>query len=112
MSPEQIEELGSALAQCRKRGVVAALPVDLIGSDEEAEAVQAAAFEAYGDDPCGYSVQATTPLSQRLLGCHALLFGPLLEGRVRSSLWLAPIQRMVRRFRGRPCREPSQAVGW
>ena len=46
MLPEQIEELGSALAQCRKHGIVADLPVDLIGSDDEVEAVQITAVEA------------------------------------------------------------------
>jgi 2-keto-4-pentenoate hydratase len=85
MSPEQIEELGSALAQCRKHGIVADLAVDLIGSNDEAEAVQIAAVEAYGGDPCGYSVQATTPLSQRLLGCHVPIFGPLLDTDVVES---------------------------
>jgi 2-keto-4-pentenoate hydratase len=85
MSPEQIEELGSALTQCRKHGVVADLPVHLIGSDDEAEAVQTAAVEAYGGDPCGYSVQATTPLSQRLLGCPTPIFGPLLDTDVVES---------------------------
>ena len=81
MSPEPIEELGSALAHCRECGGVADLPVDPKVSDEEAEAVQTAALEAYGGDPCGYSVQATTPLSQRLLGCHALIIGLLYQRR-------------------------------
>jgi hypothetical protein len=81
MSPEPIEELGSALAHCRECGGVADLPVDPKVSDEGAEAVQTAALEAYGGDPCGYSVQATTPLSQRRLGCHALIIGPLYQRR-------------------------------
>ena len=64
MSPEHIEEFGTALAHHRKLGIVAELHLDRIGSSEEADAVQAAAVEAYGGAPCGYSIQGTTALSQ------------------------------------------------
>jgi 2-keto-4-pentenoate hydratase len=85
MWPDQIEHLGRGLADCRKWGTVVELGLDLMRSDEEAEAVQTAAMEAYGGDPCGYSVQATTPLTQRLLGCSAPIFGPLLDVDVIES---------------------------
>ena len=75
MWPDQIEHLGRGLADCRKWGTVVELGLDLMRSDEEAEAVQTAAMEAYGGDPCGYSVQATTPLN----AAPARLFRPDLR---------------------------------
>jgi 2-keto-4-pentenoate hydratase len=85
MSPEHIEEFGTALAHYRKLGIVAELRLDRIGSSEEADAVQAAAVEAYGGAPCGYSIQGTTALSRRLICCDEPIFGPLLDSDVALS---------------------------
>ncbi|MGO4574162.1 2-keto-4-pentenoate hydratase [Microvirga sp. 2TAF3] len=79
MSPDQVEELGTALARCRQHGTVSPLRLDRIASAEDAEAVQAAAVEAYGGIPRGYSIHATTALSRRLLCCDEPFFGPLLD---------------------------------
>jgi hypothetical protein len=61
MSPEHIEEFGTALAHYRKLGIVAELHLDRIGSSEEADAVQAAAVEAYGGTPCGFRSRGRRP---------------------------------------------------
>jgi 2-keto-4-pentenoate hydratase len=85
MTPDDIEQLGASLADCRKHGILGDLPLDRIGSDEEAEAVQAAALDAYGGAPCGYSIQATSILTRRLLCCDTPVFGPLVDTDVVQS---------------------------
>jgi len=85
MSPEHIEEVGTALAHYRKLGIVAELRLDRILSSEEADAGQAAAVEAYGGAPCGYSIQGTTARSRRLICCDEPIFGPLLDSDVALS---------------------------
>jgi 2-keto-4-pentenoate hydratase len=85
MTADEIDQLGTSLADCRKQGMLGDLPLDRIASDEEAEAVQAAAIDAYGGAPCGYSVQATSALTRRLLCCEAPVFGPLVDADVVQS---------------------------
>jgi 2-keto-4-pentenoate hydratase len=72
-----IEELGTRLARCRRRGEIAALPLDSMGSRAEAEAVQDAAVAAYGGRRRGYKIGATNAGVQHLLGCREPFFGPL-----------------------------------
>jgi 2-keto-4-pentenoate hydratase len=85
MTPDEIEQLGASLADCRRRGITRDLPLDRIASDEEAEVVQAAALDAYGGAPCGYSIQATSALTRRLLCCEAPVFGPLVDTDIVQS---------------------------
>ncbi|WP_414474624.1 2-keto-4-pentenoate hydratase [Microvirga sp. M2] len=85
MSPDQVEELGAALARCRQSGTVSPLRLDRIASAEDAEAVQAAAVEAYGGVQRGYALRATTALSRRLLRCDEPFFGPLLDSDLALS---------------------------
>ena len=79
MIVEEIEKLGAALADCRREGKLGELPLIRISSIEEAEAVQAAALDAYGGVPSGYSMQATSALTRRLLQCAEPIFGVLVD---------------------------------
>src|SRR5919199_5237040 len=72
-----IEELGTRLARCRRRGEIAVLPLDSIRSRAEAEAVQDAAVAAYGGRRRGYKIGATNAGVQHLLGFREPFFGPL-----------------------------------
>jgi 2-keto-4-pentenoate hydratase len=52
---------------------------------ESAEAIQAAAVEAYGGPAVGYSIQGTSEMSRRRIGCDDPIFGPLLDLDVAAS---------------------------
>jgi 2-keto-4-pentenoate hydratase len=85
LAPELVESFGKALAHARRAGALVDLRLDRVMTEESAEAVQAAAIDAYGGAPIGYSIQATSALSRRQLGCDHPLFGPLLDDDVVQS---------------------------
>jgi 2-keto-4-pentenoate hydratase len=79
MDSDDILQFGGALAAARKNGNLADVPLNLIASIEEAEDVQEAAIGAYGGAIIGYSVQATSAITRRLLGCEGPIFGLLTD---------------------------------
>jgi 2-keto-4-pentenoate hydratase len=85
LSSDRLEALGAALAEARRHETVKDLPLDRVATLEEAEAVQAAAVEAYGGSPIGYSIQGTSAQTGRQLCCAEPIFGPLLDSELLSN---------------------------
>ena len=85
MDSDEILHFGAALAAARKSRNLADVPLTLIASIEEAEGVQEAAIDAYGGAIVGYSIQATSAITRRLLGCEGPIFGLLTDKEVFQS---------------------------
>jgi 2-keto-4-pentenoate hydratase len=73
------------LAACRRAGTVCALRLDRLAGRDAAEAFQKAALDALGGEACGYKIGATSVEVQRLVGCGAPFFSPILRGHVLES---------------------------
>ncbi|HXY99633.1 MAG TPA: fumarylacetoacetate hydrolase family protein [Stellaceae bacterium] len=73
------------LAECRREGRLAELPLHLLAGRAEAEAFQRAALAALGGETCGYKIGATGAEAQRLLGCNGPLQAPILRQHVLAS---------------------------
>lgn len=80
-----IDASGVALAGARRQASLVDLQLDRVITLEQAEAVQSAAVEAYGDASVGYSIQGTSALSRRRIHCDEPIFGPILEQDIVSS---------------------------
>jgi 2-keto-4-pentenoate hydratase len=92
---ERVSEIrgATALAECRRAGMVSPLPLDKLASRAEAEAFQAAAIRALGGVPCGYKIGATSREAQRLLGCQKPFYSPILCEHVLPSGSTLPVPR-------------------
>lgn len=77
MQPAEIDRLASYLAAGRRAERLSKLPMDLIHSRDEAEAVQNAALEFYDSDFSGYAVVGSSEISRRSLGLGAPFFAPM-----------------------------------
>lgn len=71
-----------SLSRARLSGAVLDLPLAEIGDLDQAEAVQAKAVEDYNGSQVGYSLQGTSDATQKRLGCHAPIFGPLFDDEI------------------------------
>lgn len=85
MATDALDTLGDQLAQCRRQGVVADLPLAEIKTLDHAEAVQADAIDAYDRDLRGYSLQATSALTRRLLNCHTPIVAPIAASEIIAN---------------------------
>lgn len=77
MYPNSVDNLAIALAKNRAAGAVSGLAFAGIVSKQEAGEVQLAAIEAYCSEVNGYALAGTNPASQRTLGLHEPIFGPI-----------------------------------
>jgi 2-keto-4-pentenoate hydratase len=75
----------SSLADCRRAGTVARIPLHELASRAAAEAFQAAAVAALGGNRCGYKIGATSAEVQRLLNCRAPIQAPIRREDVLPS---------------------------
>lgn len=73
------------LAECRRAGTVSRLPLHAFATRAEAEAFQAAAVQAFGGEPCGHKIGATSVEVQRLLNCEQPIHAPVLRQHVLAS---------------------------
>lgn len=85
--PDRIDEaaIGRALAASRRAGRISPQPLKHIRSQDQAEAVQWEANFAFGDEPVGYVVTATTLGKQKRLGCNGPIFGRAFASTVAPS---------------------------
>jgi 2-keto-4-pentenoate hydratase len=63
-----LDELATALARNRKTGTFSVLQLDGLRSRQDAEAVQAAALDAYAEDFVGYALIGTSEVCRHMLG--------------------------------------------
>jgi len=63
-----LDDLATALAHNRKTGSFSVLPLDPLQSRQDAEAVQAAALDAYAEDFAGYALIGTSEPCRHMLG--------------------------------------------
>lgn len=77
MYPNSLDNLAAALARNRASGAVSGLTFAGIVSKQEASEVQLAALEVYSSELKGYALAGTNPSSQRTLGLHGPIFGPI-----------------------------------
>jgi 2-keto-4-pentenoate hydratase len=75
----------SSLADCRRAGTVAPIPLHELATRAEAEAFRAAAIEALGGSRCGYKIGATSADVQRLLSCREPIEAPIRREDVLPS---------------------------
>lgn len=68
MQANALDELAADLARNRKIGAFSSLPLDGLGSRQEAQAVQAAALDAYAEDFTGYALVGTSQPCRHMLG--------------------------------------------
>jgi 2-keto-4-pentenoate hydratase len=73
------------LAEHRRAGTIAHLPLHKLAGRSQAEALQAAAVRALGGEPCGYKIGATSMEVQRLLQCGEPIYAPILRTHVLAS---------------------------
>src|SRR5262245_19904217 len=79
LADDWVETLGRSLAEARQQETIADLRLDHIRTGEAAHGVQTAAIDAYGGNPIGHTLQATSALSRRQLWCEKPFFGPILD---------------------------------
>ena len=79
------------LAQCRRAGTLARVPLDEIATRADAEAFQAAAVKALGGTPCGYKIGATSSEVQQWLGCREPIQAPIRREDVLASSATFPV---------------------
>lgn len=77
MQPADLDRLASQLAANRRTGHLSNLPIDLVDSQDDAEALQGAALECYDDDFCGYALVGTSEICRRSLGLRNPIFVPI-----------------------------------
>lgn len=68
MQANALDELADDLARNRKTGTFSSIPLDGFGSRQEAQAVQAAALDAYAEDFIGYALVGTSEPCRHMLG--------------------------------------------
>ena len=73
------------LAECRRAGTVSYLPIHELKSRLEAEAFQAVAVKALGEEACGHKIGATSVEVQRLLSCREPIHAPIMRKDVLLS---------------------------
>jgi 2-keto-4-pentenoate hydratase len=73
------------IAECRREGRLADLPLHVLAGRAEAEAFQAAALAALGGEICGYKIGATSAEVQRMLGCRGPIQAAILRQHVLAS---------------------------
>lgn len=71
------ETLAAALAGNRTSGTTTILPLDGIGAEADAYAVQLAALDDYDAEPTGYALMGTNPACARALGLDQPIYGPI-----------------------------------
>lgn len=77
MQATSIDNLAISLAKNRAAGTTSGLALGGIVSRLEADQIQLAALEAYNSDVQGYALVGTSAASQRVLGLHEPIFGPI-----------------------------------
>ncbi|WP_173087877.1 fumarylacetoacetate hydrolase family protein [Devosia sp. 1635] len=77
MHATSLDNLAIELAKNRALGTISGLAFAGIVSRQEADEIQLAALEAYNSDVRGYALAGTSVASQRVLGLHEPIFGPI-----------------------------------